>query len=373
VQGWNGGAGLNYFKWYDENSTSWLSASLNATYGIAEDRVRFNGGITRNFNRTNRRNISLTGGNKVSQYNAAEPISPLINTITSLFFERNYMKIYDLTYARVGYRQELFNGLRIGSSFGYEKRRHLFNNTDFVTLPKDDITYSTNNPLDADAVYNPLLATHDTFKSNLTANITFDQKYMTYPDGKYNVRAGKYPRLNISIENGIGINNSNLNFTQFSTSLRQEITLGNKGETSYNVKGSAFIHGDDILFADYQHFNGNQTRIGTSGNYTSVFNLLPYYELSTNKAHFEGHLEHDFKGWVLGKIPGINQLNFNLVAGAHALSIDGKKPYTELSLGIDNLGIGKYRLLRLDYVRSFYGGESQGAFVFGLKFLDFIN
>jgi hypothetical protein len=373
VQGWNGGAGLNYFKWYDENSTSWLSANLNATYGIAEDRVRFNGGITRNFNRTNRRNISLTGGNKVSQYNAAEPISPLINTITSLFFERNYMKVYDLTYARIGYGQELFNGLRIGTNFGYEKRRHLINNADYVTLPKDDIAYSTNNPLDADAVDNPLLATHDTFKSYLTANITFDQKYMTYPDGKYNLRAGKYPRLTISVENGIGINNSNLNFTQFSSSLRQQITLGNKGETSYNIKGSAFIHGDDILFADYQHFNGNQTRIGTSGNYTSVFNLLPYYELSTNKAHVEGHVEHDFKGWVLGKIPGINQLNFNLVAGAHALSIDGKKPYTELSLGIDNLGIGKYRLLRLDYVRSFYGGESQGAFVFGLKFLDIIN
>ncbi len=372
VQGWNGGAGLNFYKYYDENNTSWLSAGVDATYGIAEDRVRFEGRITRSFNRTNRRRISLTGGNKVSQYNAAEPISPFINTITSLFFERNYMKVYDLTYARVGYGQEVFNGLRVNSSFGYEKRRHLFNNADYVTLPKDDISYSTNNPLDADAVNNPLLATHETFKSYLSADITFDQKYMTYPDGKYNLGAGKYPRLNISVENGVGINNSNLNFTQLGASVRQSITMGNKGETSYNLKGSTFIHADDILFADYQHFNGNQTRVGTSGNYTNVFNLLPYYEMSTNKSHFEGHVEHDFKGWILGKIPGVNQLNFNLVAGAHALTIDGKKPYTELSLGIDNLGIGKYRLLRLDYVRSFYGGESKGAFVFGLKFLDFL-
>ncbi|EDM43250.1 hypothetical protein SCB49_00807 [unidentified eubacterium SCB49] len=373
VQGWNGGVGLNYFKGYNENNTSWLSANVDATYSIAEDRVRFDGGITRSFNQTNRRRISITGGNKVSQYNAAEPISPIINTITSLFFERNYMKVYDLTYARVGYGQEIINGLRVNTSFGYEKRRHLFNNTDYVTLPKDDINYTTNNPLDANAVNNPLLASHETFKSYLSADITFAQKYMSYPDGKYNLGAGKYPRLNLSVENGIGINNSDINFTQLSARLRQRITLRNKGETIYNLKASTFIHGDDILFADYQHFNGNQTRIGTSGNYTNVFNLLPYYEMSTNKSHVEGHIEHDFKGWILGKIPGINQLNFNLVAGAHALSIEGKKPYTELSLGIDNLGIGKYRLLRLDYVRSFYGDQNKGAFVFGLKFLNFIQ
>jgi hypothetical protein len=80
-------------------------------------------------------------------------------------------------------------------------------------------------------------------------------------------------------------------------------------------------------------------------------------------------LEHDFRGWILGKIPGINKLNFNLVAGAHILSIEKNKPYTEFSIGIDNLGFGKYRLLRLDYVRSYYNGGSDGAFIFGLKFL----
>ena len=30
------------------------------------------------------------------------------------------------------------------------------------------------------------------------------------------------------------------------------------------------------------------------------------------------------------------------MGGAHALTIDGNKPYTELSIGIDNLGIGSF-------------------------------
>ena len=151
------------------------------------------------------------------------------------------------------------------------------------------------------------------------------------------------------------------------------ILMGTVGDLSYNLKGGTFFDADGISFVDYQHFNGNQTRVGTSFRYTDVFNLLPYYQLSTNKSYFEGHVEHNFKGWIFGKIPGLNQLNFNLVAGAHFLGTEGNNPYTEISIGLDNLGWGKFRFLRLDYVHSYFNGESKGAFVFGLIFLNLIE
>lgn len=373
VQGWNGSAGLNFFKWYDENRTEWISANVNATYGISEDRVRFTGSITKNFNRINRLRISLGGGSTVNQFNASEPISPIINSVSTLFFERNYAKYYDLTYARLAYSQEVFNGLRLFANVGYEERNPLFNTTDYVTIPNEDVSYTSNNPLAPNDFINAAIEEHSLFKSTVTAGITFGQKYMSYPDGKYNLGSDTYPQLFVTFENALGASNSDYNYSQLRASLNQNVTLGNKGEFSYNLKGGTFFNGEGISFVDYQHFNGNQTRAGTSGNYTNVFNLLPYYELSTNQSYFEGHLEHDFRGYILGKIPGINKLNFNLVAGAHALTIDGKKPYTELSLGIDNLGFGKFRFLRLDYVRSFYNGSSEGAFIFGLKFLNFIQ
>ncbi len=373
VQGWNASAGLRYFKWYDENRTEWLSIFGDANYGISEDRLRFTGGITKNFNRTNRLRLSLFGGSKVQQFNASEPISPIVNTVSSLFFERNYMKVYELNYAQAAYSQELFNGLRLFTSFGYEQRNPLFNTTDYVTIPNDDVSYTSNNPLNASDFETAAIDEHDIFKTSISADITFGQKYMTYPDGKYNLGNDKYPALTVTFENGLGASNSDYNFSQLRASLYQSINTGNKGEFTYRLKGGTFFNADGISFVDYQHFNGNQTRIGTSSNYTNVFNLLPYYQLSTNKSYFEGHLEHDFKGWILGKIPGINQLNFNLVAGAHLLSIEKNKPYSEFSVGIDNLGIGNFRFLRLDYVRSYYNGRSDGAFVFGLKFLGFLD
>ncbi len=369
VQGWNGGVGLSFFKSYDENRTKWLSINTRAIYGVSDERVRITGGITKRFNRVNRLQLSLSGGSEVTQFNPSEPILPFINSVASLFFERNYMKVYELNYGRFGYSQELFNGFRIRTTIGYEQRKPLFNTTDYVTLPADNVTYTSNNPLDPTDVVNAAIDEHNIIKSSITANITFGQKYMTYPDGKYNLGNEKYPELSVTFENGLGASNDNYNFSQLRASIFQDLNLGNKGTFTYRLKGGTFFNGKNISFVDYQHFNGNQTRVGTSATYTNVFNLLPYYSLSTNKSYFEGHLEHDFRGWILGKIPGINQLNFNLVAGAHLLSIENNTPYTEFSVGIDNLGFGKYRLLRLDYVRSYYNGGSDGAFIFGLKIL----
>ena len=90
--------------------------------------------------------------------------------------------------------------------------------------------------------------------------------------------------------------------------------------------------------------------------------------MSTNKSYVELHAEHDFNGFLLGKIPLINKLNFNLIAGAHFLSTPDNKPYQEYTIGIDNIGWGKFRFLRIDYLRSYQSGFQSDAIIFGLKF-----
>ncbi len=370
VQGWNTTAGITYNKWYDDNRTNTIEAAIRANYGIADDRLRFTANVLRNFNWKNKLRLALSGGSKVTQFNDSEPISPLVNTIATLFFERNYMKLYELNFGRIGYSQEVFNGFHLFATASYENRKPLFNNTDYVIIPFDDVSYTSNNPLVPNDFNTSAINEHNIIKSKLRARINFAQKYFSSPDMKFNVGDSKYPELNLFIENGTGITQANYNYTQVEAGLNQSISIGNKGEFYFNLKAGTFIDSDGMSFIDYKHFNGNQTRIGTTANYTEVFNVMPYYDFSTNQSYFEGHLEHDFRGWILGKIPGINQLNLNLVAGAHFLSTENRRPYSEFSIGIDNLGFGKFRLLRIDYVRSYYNGNSDGAFIFGLKFLD---
>ena len=67
-------------------------------------------------------------------------------------------------------------------------------------------------------------------------------------------------------------------------------------------------------------------------------------------------------------IPLINKLNFHLVTGIKGLFMWHKKPYSEYSIGIDNIGFGKWRVLRVDYVKSNYNGIKGDGFLFGLTF-----
>ncbi|MCF4100952.1 DUF5686 and carboxypeptidase regulatory-like domain-containing protein [Gillisia sp. M10.2A] len=371
VQGWNPNVNISYRQDQDENYGKYWRLFSSLNYGFDEDRLRIKGGFQKRFNNLSRPTLTVRGGVETAQINSTQPISERINDITSLFFERNYLKLYERTFAEIAYQQEVLNGVTLLTDFSYQDRNALFNTTDQTWNNQEDIRYSSNDPLQPSDFTSAPFEDHHIFKFNFTTKINFAQQYMSYPDRKIISPSNKYPTLYLSYEKGLGSNIAAYNFDQLKAAVTQDLSLGNKGTFSYTFKGGTFLTGE-ASYIDYQHFNGNQTRIGT-GNYTNKFHLLPYYALSTNSNYFEGHMEQDFKGWILGKIPGVNQLNYNLILGAHFLSTENNKPYSEVSIGIDNLGFGKYRLLRLDYVRSNFNGKKEGAFIFGLKFLNILD
>lgn len=373
VQGFHGKPAVFFRKSFDENRANYILTRLKADYGLAEDRLRWEGEIVRNFNMKDRLRFSLTGGSRVQQFNRQEPIKAMINSMSSLWFERNYMKVFELNYAQAGYSQEVLNGLHLSATLAYENRKPLFNNTEQVYVRNKGASYTSNNPWAPEDFGTPAFEEHSVIRTNAQARIIFNQKYFSNPDMKMNLGNSKYPVLTLNVQNGIGLEHRQHDYTLFQARINQSLLAGNKGTFKYNLKAGAFMAGDGIAFVDYKHFNGNQTRIGTDSDYLNVFNLLPYYEFSTNKSFFEGHLEHDFKGWILGKIPLLNRLNWNTVVGAHLLSTEERKPYTELSVGLDNVGFGNFRMLRIDYVHSFYGNTNKGAFIFGLKFLQILD
>jgi hypothetical protein len=365
IQGWHSTAGLSYFK-RNEEKGSWIRLNTNVNYGFSDKRLRLTGKLTYLINSFNKPVLIIEGGTKVTQFNESEPITPIVNTVASLFFDNNFLKAYDRTYALLSYSDEYFNGFRLFSRISFEDRKPLFN-----TETDDDFT--SNNPLAPDDFVNPVFQAHQIVKAQITARIRFKQKYLSYPDAKYNLINNDYPTLYLSYETGFASDNSDYNFSQIRAMLFHSFNIANKGQFSYNLKAGTFFNAENISFPDFQHFNGNQTPIGTEDDYTNRFNLLPYYALSTNNSYFEGHAEHNFQGYLLGKIPLLRALNFNLVLGAHHLSTENNKPYSEFSVGMDNIGWGKFRFLRVDYIRSYQGGYLEDGVIFGLKFLDLFN
>ncbi|PRP66303.1 DUF5686 and carboxypeptidase regulatory-like domain-containing protein [Nonlabens agnitus] len=367
VQGFVLGSGVNFSKGFDDDYNRSLYTAVNFNYGTSDDRLRYDGRISYRFNRTNRRSITLSGGTQVSQINATNPITGLENSISSLFFERNFAKFFERDFARISYSEEVTNGFFLGGSIGYENRQPLQNTTDQVWFTQSDVDYTPNNPLFLDQNRLAFIDNHDLLKVSAGLTIRPGQKYQSYPDQKFNIVNEKYPTIRLAYEGGFAASNSNYNYQQISASIWQNFDQGNLGRSSYWVNAGTFFNADGISLVDAQHFNGNQLRYKLAALNPYGFGLLDYYDYSTNESYAQAHVQHDFKGFILGKIPGINLLNYDLIVSGKALMTQ-RKPYFEVSAGIDNIGFGSFRPFRVDYVRSITSGRNYGAFVVGINF-----
>ncbi|MEM6542790.1 MAG: DUF5686 family protein, partial [Bacteroidota bacterium] len=365
VQGFRGALELNYLKRDEEKGTR-FTINTKLDYGLSDKRLRPRGSISYRFNNFSRPFLRISGGNEVLQFNNNNPISPIGNTIVSLFFESNFAKFYERNFSELFYSQELINGIYLFATLGYEERKPLFNTTDYVFIDTED-TYTSNNPLDPSDFENAAITRHDILKLSVTSRIRFGQKYLSYPNRKFSYSEDRYPTLFLGYEKGFAGSESDNRFDQFKIRLLQDFPIADKGRFYYNLKAGTFLDADTISFVDYQHFNGNRTRI-TRGNYLNTFFLLPYYDLSTNQSYFEGHLEHNFQGYIMGKIPLLKKLKSHLILSGKTLSTSNNSLYSEWGVALGNLGWKKFRFFRVGFVQSHFEGVTESGINFGLQF-----
>ena len=367
VQGFNTTLGASYFKRINDKG-NWWNAGVNVNYGFSDKRARPTVFFNKKWNNISRPRMSISAGVKTAQFNGREPVSKLDNMIRSLLRRENYIKIYEKEFARIEYSEEVKNGIYFSSSLEYANRKPLFNtnNYSFARQSKTD-PYTSNNPLDPTDYINATFTDHKIAILNVGATFIFNQKYLSYPDRKFNVGNTKYPTLGVRYRKTFGASNGELNSDLFVASLKQNIDAGNYGKLAYNVRGGIFLNKKDIDFMDNLQANGNQLLFITD-NQLSSFGLLEYYQFFTNDKYAESHVEHNFKGALLGKVPLINKLNFHLVGGAKTLFMADKKPYTEYSIGLANVGFGKWRFLRVDYVNSFHAGIKNEGVLLRMNF-----
>jgi hypothetical protein len=368
VQGFHSSLGVNYFKRQNDKG-KWWSAGLGISYGLSEKKARSTFYFSRKWNNISKPRFYLSGGITTAQFNGRNPIKKLDNLIRSLTRRLNYIKIYEKEFVKIGYSEEILNGFYFSSSLEYANRKPLFNtsNYSFASQSIND-PYTSNNPLEPDNFTSSVFTEHKIATLNIESTFVFGQKYLSYPDRKFNVSESKFPSLNVNYRKTFGASNSEFNADLITASLKQDVNAGNYGEFFYYIRGGVFLKNKNIAFMDNLQAKGNQMFIVTDDNRRYNFGLLEYYRFYSNNRYTEAHLEHSFNGYLLRKIPLINKLNFHLVTGVKGLFMWDKKPYSEYSIGIDNIGFGKWRVLRVDYVKSNYNGIKGDGFLFGLTF-----
>ena len=360
VQGQIIGLGLEFFKDINEEKRRKFKVHLDGEYSIHDKQFRAKGYFQMRFNAISNALLRVEGGRSKKQFNPSDPVPVLVNTYYTLLGKLNYIKFYDEYYGQVRYSQELFNGLFFRASLKYTQRVALTNHGFDFWIKKNTNSFFSNNPQDFS---NPTMKdvpsfiTHEHFEIDLSFRIRFGQKYISYPNRRF-YSGSKYPDIWISYRRGIPLLGGDTNYDYLELKVEQEnIKIGTVGLLSFKATAGWFPYKQNMYFMDFRHFNGNQTFIAKTSEYLSTFQLMPYYENSTNTAFAMFHIQHDFNGFLWNKIPGLKVLGFEFVTGYHFLYTPEMSPYMEFNIGLDRIGWNLFRVLRVDFVMGYQVGS----------------
>ena len=296
----------------------------------------------------NNKSIDLSGGRYIAQYNPNNPIGNNLNSIATLFFEQNLMKIYEKQFARVNFSwRRLGDVLSISGGLEYAQRNPLVNfegAKPFINWKNREFT--SNTPPNVE------LPTTD-FKTNeallldLTLRLKPWQRYRLY-NGQKRYFGDKSPVFTANYRKGMG-KDADFDFLQLQVNHR--IDLGIKTSLSYQLSAGAFLNNNKLAFMDFKHFMGNQFFFQT-GDDVSTFRLLDYYLYSTKDRFVEAHGLLQFRRFIITRIPVVRISGIKENIFVNALTTPLSKSYTEVGYGIDGL-IPGFPVFRVEVISNF--------------------
>lgn len=296
--------------------------------------------------------IAIAGGRFVSQFNEDEPIHPHINTLNTLLFRRNYMKIYEKQYAQVDYYFAPSDWLVLNTSIEWGQRQELFNTSDYsLFYRKRDFT--SNEPFNYE-LEDTGFPQHQALSFKASIRYWPIKKYAVY-NGKKRPLRDRSPELLISYEKGIASwLGSDVDFDHLSAGIKHSFVFGVSGKLEFELLGGAFLNNDEMFFMDYQHFEGNRT-ILSSIKPAGAFRLLDYYAFSTNDAYFSGHTHYQFRKFLFTQLPEIRFSGIRENIFFNYLKAEASPHYYEVGYSLDRI----FRLLRLEVAASFHDSHYQ--------------
>jgi hypothetical protein len=317
--------------------------------------ITFNKRIGKNYDK--RWNLNLSGGRYMFQINPENPIGPLNNTLATLLFTTNYMKLYEKSYGAIAARKTIGTGLSMGLRVAFEERRPLENtDTTYKWRQYEDRSFTDNYPEELpEGNFN----LHQAFLTTVSFRYQPGVKFIQYPDRKVPVSSDA-PVFNLTLTKAwSGIFGADERFGKWRFTVNDEFNMRLGGSVKYNLGAGGFINNDKVQLPDYQHFMGNQTVVASP--FVRSFQLAPYYANSTAEGIYaNGHFEWHLNGLLTNKIPLFRRTNIGLVTGGNAFYVDQKRNYSEVFVGFENI----LKFLRVDYVWGYDGNG--GRWVNGL-------
>ena len=287
---------------------------------------------------TNER-IKIGFGRTVKQWDAKNPISETTNTIYTLIYKLNYLRLYEAKEITINYQREILNGLTANLTTGWYNRLPINNSSNFSWRPALLREFTANTP---PLPFNP----HKAIITQFELKYWPKQKYERLPNEK-RIYGSNWPMFVLTYINGRqGSKNDKVNFDKLQLKITQNLNMGLLGKADYQIIAGFFPNKKYLPFVDYEFINGNEFLLPQSSNLQ--FQLIDLYSYYTSTPYFKVLYEHHFDVFFTNKIPYVRKLKLKNVAGCRAFHYNGNIYYAEAFVGFENI----LNFFRVDYVFS---------------------
>lgn len=352
VEGFNVVYRVAYGMVFQDTNRTRLTIRPVARYAFSREKL--SGYLNVSLRNKNYR-LDVNGGQYVTQFNSEVPILPLVNTFTTLFLEKNLMKIYERDFVDVRYRRRINPFLSISSNWSWSDRSELFNESDFKLIDRKGIEgYTPNRPAN-ESLEDTGFPSHQALVGSIGVAARPWLKFRIRNGSRREIQSSS-PTFSLDYRKGFHqVLESDIDFDQLELGVKHEFRLGAKGSVDFWLRGGMFFNNNQMYFMDYKHFLGNQTPFSTTDPVGS-FRLLDYYRYSTDDRYFSANVHYQFRKFLVTTIPVIRLAGIRENVFLNYLATPASQNYTELGYSID----GVLRIFRLEGAAAFRDGKYVG-------------
>ena len=307
-------ASVGYGKFFKDRKNIFVNTSLS--YGLRNKDVNGNLEVRRMYNPFNRGYYSL---NAAREFQFIFEGDAWINMIKR-------SNIYLNNEVHAGHGLELFNGFFIHNELAIALRRSVSE-------------YKTGNLVDSllggvlDDNQPIPFEPYNAFYGKVRLEYTPFQQYRREPLEKI-ILGSKWPTAFVEWRKGIkNVFASDVDFDYLEFGLQQQINMGLLGVSKYTVKTGSFLNTNDLRLIDY-HFQRRGDPflfMNPHQAFQALDSTFPVFD-----RFYEGHLVHEFNGFLINKIPLLRQLKLREVAGTGFLvTRERDLRYAELFAGVE--------------------------------------
>ncbi len=349
VDGWNFNYKVSFGTILQDTNKTRLT--LTPVFRYAFSREVASGYLNFSVHNKNYR-LDVQGGRFIKQYNPDEPILPVVNSLMTLFLEKNLMKIYERDYVDLSFSKKLSTYFTVRTNWSWSERRELINTTNFKIINRRKIEgYTENRPFNEELT-DTFFPEHQALIGSIGLTARPWLKYTIRNDRRFEV-PNSSPIISLDYRRGFNdVLNSDVSFDQLELGFKHGFKIGIRGNVDVALRGGLFLNADKMYFMDYKHFQGNQTPFITNDPVGS-FRLLDYYTFSTSDKYFAGNFHYQFRKLLITNIPLVRLAGVRENVFVNYLATPTSKNYTEVGYSID----GILRIFRLEAAAAFQDGK----------------